>query len=285
MRNIFLFISRYFNFLVFLLLQALCIYFITSYSKYHQAAFGAVSNNVTGKINTEYNKVEYYFQLKKTNDSLLKANELLYNKLRTNFEVPDSVSRTVLDTLRIDSISQYRKLSFISAKVVANSVNTQNNFIVLQSNDKGIFKPGMGVVDVSNAAVGIITEVDGNYATVMSLLHKDSHISGKLAKTGETGTLNWDGKEVNIMYLGNIPKSARIAKGDSIITSGFSTSFPRGLMIGRVDAVYSDAGSTNFKVKFHTSANFYNLQYVYVISNADQEPVNKILNKIKTLHN
>ncbi len=282
MRNIFLFISRYFNFLFFLLLQGICIYFITSYSKYHRAAFGAVTNNVTGKINTEYNKVEYYFQLKRTNDSLLKANERLYNILRSNYDVPDSVNRTVIDTLHIDSLTQYRKLSLISAKVVANSVSTQNNFIVLQSSQAVQLKPGMGVVDVNNSIVGIITEVDGNYAVVMSLLHKDSHISGKLKKTGETGTLNWYGKEPNIIFLSNIPKSAKITKGDSIISSGFSTSFPMGLMIGRVQEVYADAASTNYKVKFRTATNFYNLQYAYVIINADQEPVKKILDKLKT---
>lgn len=282
MRNIFLFISRYFNFLFFLLLQGVCIYFITSYSKYHQAAFGAVTNNVTGKINTEYNKVEYYFQLKRTNDSLLKANERLYNILRSNYDVPDSLNRTVIDTLRIDSLTKYRKLNFISAKVVSNSVSAQNNFIVLQSSQSDLLKPGMGVVDVNNSIVGIITEVDGNYAVVMSLLHKDSHISGKLKKTGETGTLNWDGKEPNNIFLSNIPKSARITKGDSIISSGFSTSFPMGLMIGRVEEVYADAATTNYKVKFRTAANFYNLQYAYVIINADQEPVKKIIDKIKT---
>ncbi len=282
MRNIFLFISRYFNFLFFLFIQGICIYFITSYSKYHQAALGAVTNNITGKVNTEYNKVEYYFQLKRTNDSLLKANERLYNLLRSDYDVPDSINRTVIDTIRVDSLTQYRKLSFVSAKVVGNSVSAQNNFIVIKSSQGMQLKPGMGVVDVNNSVVGIITEVDGNYAVAMSLLHKDSHISGKLAKTGETGTLNWDGKEPNLIFLSNIPKSARITKGDSIITSGFSTSFPMGLMIGRVEAVYADAASTNYKVKFRTATNFYNLQYVYVIINADQEPVKKILDKLKT---
>jgi rod shape-determining protein MreC len=202
--------------------------------------------------------------------------------LRRDYDVPDSINRTVIDTIRVDSLTQYRKLSFVSAKVVGNSVSTQNNFIVIK-NSQGIqLKPGMGVVDVNNSVVGIITEVDGNYAVVMSLLHKDSHISGKLAKTGETGTLNWDGKEPNLIFLSNIPKSAKITKGDSIITSGFSTSFPMGLMLGRVEAVYADAASTNYKVKFRTATNFYNLQYVYVIINADQEPVKKILDKIKT---
>ncbi|MEI2748740.1 MAG: rod shape-determining protein MreC [Ferruginibacter sp.] len=135
-------------------------------------------------------------------------------------------------------------------------------------------KVGMGVVDPNNAVVGIVTDITDKYAVVMSLLHKDSHISGKLFKGGEAGTLNWDGKEPNIITLTNIPKSAKIVKGDSIITSGFSTTFPRGLMIGRVEGIYTEASNNYFKVKFRSAANFYNLQYVYVIENAEQEAVN-----------
>ena len=133
MRNIFLFIRRYFNFLVFLILQVLCIVMIVHYSKYHQAMFGNSANRITGKINAQYDRIEYYFQLKKTNDSLVKANETLYNKLASNYNLPDSGSKQMIDSIRIDSIVQYRKFNYISAKVVANSVTSQSNFVVLQS--------------------------------------------------------------------------------------------------------------------------------------------------------
>jgi rod shape-determining protein MreC len=280
-RNIFLFIRRYFNFLVFLLLQVLCIYFIVSYSKYHQAMFGNSTNQITGKINKEYDKVEYYFQLKKTNDSLVKANEALYNKLRSNFSLPDTSSKTVIDSIRIDSILQYRNFKYLHAKVVSNSVAAPNNFIVISGDNVRHLKPGIGVVDVNNGVAGIITEVDGDYAVVMSLLHKDSRISGKLFKGGETGTLSWDGKEPNILTLSNIPKSAKVAKGDTVITSGFSTSFPKGILIGRVEEVFSETSTNNFRIRLRSAANFYNLEYVYAITNQQQEPVNKILDKIK----
>jgi rod shape-determining protein MreC len=143
-------------------------------------------------------------------------------------------------------------------------------------------KVGMGVVDPNNAVVGIITEVDEKYAVVMSLLHKDSHISGKLAKGEETGTLNWDGTMVNYVTLNGIPNSAKIAKGDSIISSGFSTALPKGLKVGYVDAVFKETSTNLFRIKFKTAANFYNIQYVYVIENVDQEGVKQILDKIKT---
>ena len=243
--------------------------------------FDNSANKITGKINERYNLVEYYFQLKKTNDSLVKANEALYNKLKSNFDLPDSTTKTQIDTLRIDSLVEYRRLSYLHAKVVSNSVSTPSNFMVLGGYNVKSFKTGMGIVDANSAVVGIITEVIGGYAVVMSLLHKDSHISGKLLKGGETGTLNWDGKEPNIITLSSIPKSAKVAKGDTIITSGLSTTFPKGLMIGRVEEVYAETSTNNFRIKFRTAANFYNLEYAYAIINLQQEPVNKLLEKIK----
>lgn len=284
MRNIFLFIRRHINLLIFLVLQGFSIYLIVSYSKYHQAAFGNISNNLTGKVNEQYSRVQKYFFLKKTNDSLVKANEALYNKLKIDFDIPDTATKTMIDSIRVDSLMKFRKFTYLNAKVVSNSISTQNNFIVLSRGRSENLHEGMGVVDPNNAVVGIITEVTDDYAVVMSLLHKDSHLSGKLLKGGETGTLNWDGKVPNIITLTNIPKSAKVAKGDTIITSGFSTTFPKGMMIGTVLEVYAEKSTSNFRIKFKTSANFYNLQYVYAIDNVEQEAVNKILDKLKQQH-
>ncbi len=281
MRNIFLFIRRYANLLVFLFLQVLCIYFIISYSKYHEAAFGNTANKFTGSINKRYNKVEYYFQLKRTNDSLVKANEVLYNKLRSNFNITDSADKTFIDTIRIDSINRYRKFNYLNAKVIANSVAAQSNFIVITGSNVHTFKKGMGIVGINNNVVGVITEVNGDYAAVMSLLHKDSKLSGKLLKGGELGTLSWDGKKPNILSLNNIPKSAKVAIGDTIITSGFSAIFPKGIMIGRVTDIKPETTNNNYRITLKSAADFYNIEYVYGIESADTEPVKNILDKAK----
>ncbi len=281
MRNIFLFIRRYFNFLVFLILQVLCIVMIVQYSKYHQAMFGNSANRITGKVNAQYDRIEYYFQLKRTNDSLVKANETLYNKLASNYNLPDSGSKQMIDSIRIDSILQYRKFNYINAKVVANSVTSQSNFVVLQSPQIAQMRVGMGIVGPNNEVVGVITDISGEFAVVMSLLHKDSKISGKLLKTGETGTISWDGKYPNLVTLTGIPKSTKIAKGDSVITSGFSTVFPKGLLLGRVDEVYLETSTNNYKIIVRTAANFHNLEYAYVINNLQQATIEKLLEKAK----
>lgn len=139
----------------------------------------------------------------------------------------------------------------------------------------------MGVIEPNTGVVGVITDVSENYAVVMSLLHKDSRLSGKLLKGGETGTLNWDGKTPNIISLGGIPKSAKVAKGDTIISSGFSTSIPKGMMMGIVEEVKSDKSTNNHLIKFRSSANFYNLEFVFIIDNKQAEEINAILEKEK----
>jgi len=53
------------------------------------------------------------------------------------------------------------------------------------------------------------------------------------------------------------------------------------MLIGRVEAVFNETTTNNFRISFRTAANFYNLQYVYGIINRHQEPVNNLLDKAK----
>lgn len=280
MRNIFLFIRRYFNLLLFILLQAVSIYFIVSYSKYHNAAFGNTANRLTGSINKQYNKIEYYFELKRTNDSLLKANEMLYNKLRADFNIPDSVNKVVIDSIKVDSITQFRKFNYLSAKVISNSVSLQANYMVVYGPNVKNFTKGMGIAGINNTLVGIVTEVDGEYATVMSLLHKDSHISGLLPKAGQGGVLSWNGEKPNIISLGNISKGAKVAKGDTVYT-GKSGIFPRGMLVGTVTDIQPESANTNLKISLKTAVDFYTIEYVYGIQSTDAEEIKKLLDKAK----
>ena len=143
------------------------------------------------------------------------------------------------------------------------------------------FKKGMGIVGINNDVVGVITEVNGDYAVVMSLLHKDSKLSGKLLKGGETGTVSWDGRQPNILTLNNIPKSAKVSIGDTIISSGFSAIFPKGILIGRVTDIKPETTNNNYRITLKSAANFYNIEYVYAIESADAEPIKNILDKAK----
>ena len=113
----------------------------------------------------------------------------------------------------------------------------------------------------------------------MSLLHMQSNISAKLKKTGEEGSVVWDGKEPNIVLLKNISKGVKILRGDSVVTSGFTDRFPYGLLIGTVAEIITDKKSNSYSLKIKTAVNFYNVQFVYIINNILKEEPLQLLKK------
>ena len=240
-----------------------------------------VMNNITGKVNSQFNKVDYYLNLKNTNEQLVKDNERLRNMMAGNFTKTDTANFQYTDSVAIDTSGLRRKWMYRNAKVIFNAVTAPNNYIVLGRGAAQQMKKDEGVVDPQNGVVGIVTEVNDNYAVVMSLLHKDSKISAKLKKGGDAGQVVWDGKVPNLLTLTDIRKSAKVAKGDTVYTSGFTTTFPYGMMIGTVEEVIPDKSTNNYNIKLKSSANFFNLQYVYTIDNSEKEEVNKLLDKAK----
>lgn len=283
MRNVFLFIRRYFNFLLFLFLQAFSIYLIINYNKYHQAVGGAMMNELTGKVNTQYSEINDFFLLKQKNKDLLAENARLRNQQKQNFESPDTTNKLVTDSIPYDTLGNKRKWLYQHSRVVSNSVSTTNNFIVLARGADQQLSKDEGVVDINNGVVGIVTDVSANFAVVMSLLHKDSRISGILKNDPNGGgSIIWDGKEPNYLSFINVRQSAKAKKGDTVITSGITPTFPYGMLIGTIDEIRPDKSTNNFIIKIRTAANFYNLQYVYAIKNFQREEIDKLLEKAKS---
>lgn len=281
MHNVIIFIRIYFTFFVFLFLMGLSFYLLFSYNRFHHAVYSDAANEITGRISTQYNNVSYYFYLKQTNDSLVKANEELYNKLKEDFNVPDTADRIAVDTIRTDSLNPYRRFRYMHAKIVRNSVSQPNNYIVLHRGAKQGVINDLGVIGPNSAVVGTVVEVSNNFSLVMSLLHSQSNTSGRLMKGGETGTLIWDGVDRNILLLKDITKSAKINQGDTVITSGFSDKFPEGLILGYVKDIINDKSSSTYTVRVRSAVNFETLQFGYIIENLQRDEVNELLKKVK----
>lgn len=253
-----------------------------TYNRYHHTAYSQVAAEVTGRISTQYDNVEYYFHLKRTNDSLVKANEVLYNRLRENYEIPDTVNRLAIDSIRFDSIKTARKYIYMQAKVTRNSVSQPNNYIIVHRGLLQGIQPDMGAISMNNSVIGTVMEVSDNYAVIMSLLHRQSNLSARLKKGGETGTIIWDGKNTHILTLKDINKTAKISQGDTVLTSGFSEKFPQGLLVGYVKDIIVDKTSSTYSVRIIPGANFENLEYAYIIDNLQKMEPQQLLKKVTT---
>jgi len=279
-RNIFLFIRRYFNFLFFLVLQIIALSFLFRYNKFHEAAFMGIANELTGRVSSKYSNVEYYFHLKKTNEALASQNELLLNAQPGNFQSPDTALLLKKDTVAYDTMGSFRRYIWRSARVVNNTVGLQNNYLTIHRGEKQGIVKDMGVISPSGL-VGMVVNASDNFAVVMTMLNRQSSVSAKLKKTGEIGKIQWDGESPRLVTMINVPKSVQIVKGDSIVTSGYSLSFPPGILIGTVEEVVSDKSSNFFSLKVKPSTNFYNLEYVNVVENLQKEEQKKIEEAVK----
>ncbi|WP_161596619.1 rod shape-determining protein MreC [Chitinophaga vietnamensis] len=277
MRNLIIFLRRYFNFFLFLLLEVICIVLVFQNNNYQRTAYLNSANNVSGKLYDKYNNVQYYFHLKATNDSLVAENTRLHNALRTSFDSMvtrngvkvDTIRRYSDDTARKVTSTEIRRYQYFEAKVINNSLNKPMNYITIHRGSLQGIRPNMGVISPSGV-VGVVRSVSENYSVILSMLSKSNSvsISARLGQGKEMGSVHWDGDDPAYATLRDIPRSAKVIKGDTVVTSGFSALFPENIPIGYVDKVtVSDKSSTSLNIRLKLATNFFNLQYVYVIEN------------------
>lgn len=267
MRNIFLFIRRYNTFFTFLFLQVVSLWFLFNYNRFHRVKFLGIANEITGRINTQYNKVEDFFVLGEENRRVHKMNDSLVNLLSRNFMQADTGVVFVKDSIPYDTLGHIRRYYFRSATVVYNTVNAQKNYIQINRGAKQGIKDNMAVLSSDGAAVGVVVNVSANFSQVMSLLHVQQRVNASLKKSGDFGTIEWDGKDPRLLTLKGIPKTTVVTKGDTVLTSTYSFNFPPGYMVGTIAEVVTDKSTNFYVLKVKPGAGFYNIQQVFVVEN------------------
>ena len=239
---------------------------LINYNQTYNVVFSNIASEATGKVGEQYNSIEYYFKLKKTNEDLAAENAELRGLLRSSFESPDTSTVIKIDSLLKDTLGRVRKFLFLPAKVVNNDVSDQNNYITLyRGGAQGVTKD-MGVIG-PQGIVGKVIDTSKNYCRVMSLLNRKSAVSAMTKKGFYTGLVDWDGKDPRYVTMHNVPKSSKVKVGDSIITSNLSGNYPPGILIGTIAVIGGDPASGFYDLKVKTSTDFYNIQYAYLVDN------------------
>ena len=282
MRNIFLFIGRYFTFFLFLGFQVLALSFLFRYNKYHHAVGMGMANELTGWMNSKYSNIDNYFHLKQESDRIHRVNDSLINLLKSNFLDPDTTTRFVRDSIPYDTLGHRRRYLWRDADVVSNSVNSERNYIQINRGSKQGITDNMGVLNSDLSLVGIVVNTSDNFSQVMSLLHVKNNVNAIMKKSGNAGTISWDGKNPLFLTMTGVPKSDSIARGDTVLTGTYSLSFPPLKMIGRVASIVKDNSSSFYILRIQTAANFQNLQHVFVVENLqgdEQEKLDKSTRK------
>jgi rod shape-determining protein MreC len=275
MRNLITFIWKHYFFFLFLSIEVLCIYLIVQNNYFQKASFVNSSNKVSANILKTSADVEEYFFLKSENEKLAKENAELRSRSLVSFSLLENNQYFVNDT------AFRQKYSYINSKVVNNSTNRRNNYLTLDKGSKQGIKNNMAVI-TSTGVVGQIKDVSENFCTVMSLLNSKTTISSKIKKDGSYGPLTWEGENFAYATLHDIPTHVKLTKGDTIVTSAYSLTFPENILIGTVESFERKSGEYFYTVKVKLSTEFKKLSHVYVVTNMMKKEQEELENRSET---
>jgi len=272
MRNLFAFIYRFRAFLVFVLLEALCVYLIVRYNTYQGAAFFNSANKYVGRVLEYQSSVSDYFRLASINNTLARENAVLREEVMRHKATAQIDSTGQLDTAIYASTDTTHTLPYIlhAGRVINNSVRRTNNYLTLSVGSADGVQPGMGVMS-SKGVVGRVKTVSEHYATVTSLLHSQMLLSAKIKRDNTFGTIKWTGGNYRMAQLEYIPLHVKPVKGDTVMTSGFNTVFPDGVMVGTISSVARESDKSFYTIRVKLSVDFAQLSYVYVVENTHQD--------------
>jgi len=258
MRNLIQFIWKNNFFFLFIIIETFCIYLVVQNNAYQRASFINSSNALSANILKTSANIEEYFYLKNENENLAKENAILRNQLI------ESKQYIINDSHWVNMPNIPQKYLYTTAKVVNNSTNRRNNYLTLDKGSKHGIRKNMAVIS-STGIVGQVQEVSENFCTVMSLLHSKTTISVAIKKDGSFGPLSWDGDNYEYATINDIPTHVKLAKGDTIVTSTNTITYPKNILVGTVENF--EMGKKFFTVKVKLFTNFKKLSNVYIVTN------------------
>lgn len=274
MRNLLNFLIRYSTWFVFLFYVLLSCVLLMRNNLYQQSVWMTSANSVSTSVYGMTTDVSGYFGLKKTNLELQRSNADLENQvLLLRQELADCRAR-LGDTLDYDLVKpigataenpESGRYDYVLASVVNNSTSHPRNFFSINRGTLDGVRPGMGVID-HNGVVGIVNVAGKHTARVISLLNRTQHFSVKLKNTDYVGSMHWNGPDPTTAYVEEIPRHVRFHIGDTIVTSGFSTTFPEGIPVGTVMTQIRGEDDNFFTIKLRLLPDFRNLGTVRVLT-------------------
>ena len=272
MRSLFRYLLRNYGLFLFIVLEVVSFVLIFNYNDYQKAKYLNSSNRITASVYNSFNSVVSYFKLARINSELAQENARLRTTIKSQpqfTDVPDS-----LFSEHVGADSSYR---FISARIINNSVNKTFNYITLNKGREDGIKPDQGIIS-SDGIVGVVTNVSKSYALGLSVLNQRWGVSAKLKESGFFGSLLWNGDDFRYANLMEIPFHVMLAVGDTVVTSGYSSIFPEGIMVGTIESFDQPSGENYYDITVKLSTDFKKISYVEVIRNIDKGEINKLEN-------
>lgn len=264
MKNLLNFFAKNSPFFLWLFLAIISIVLLCQNNPYHRSIWFGSANAVVGSVYDFQSNVTGYIGLRDINEDLLNRTGQLEAE---NLSLRQQLMKYQDDEKHLqDTVTQYE---YMMAHVVGNSIIQAENYITLDKGALDGVQQDLGVAD-QNGVVGIVSKVSDHYSLVISLLNPKLRLSVMLKNTESFGSLVWDGSDHRYAILEDLPRSVKFELGDTIVTTGYTTSFPKNVPVGRVAESF-DKGGSFLELRIELFTDFNRINDVHVIKNSMQE--------------
>jgi len=265
MKNLLDFLQQHFHWVLFVVLEAISMALLVQYNHYQNSVWVSSANAVVGSLYEGRSAIESYFSQQRINESLTLRNIHLERQVAQLRRLYAEKTQTVnADELRaLDSLSQYQ---LVPAKVVSSELDLHDNLMTISCGKADGVEPGMGVI-CGKGIVGVTYLCSDHYSVVIPVLNShSSRISCAIRGHGYFGVLRWYGEDARYAYVEDIPRHARFKRGEWVETNGYSSIFPAGVLVGRIETAYNSRDGLSYRLKIRLSTDFGNLRDVMVIT-------------------
>ena len=262
MQSLLAFLSKYNHWLLFVFLEVVSMVLLFRFNSYQGSVYFTAANAVSGQVLEWNSGVEKFLYQSELNEQLTKRNVQL--------ELQNRQLMAMLNKREAPVPKDVAGYKVISAKVVSNSLGKRDNFIVIDKGSVDGVRRDMGVTS-GTGIVGTVYLTSAHHSLVIPVLNSRSNISVAINKRGYFGYLQWSGGDSRTADVNDVPRHAHFRLYDKVVTSGYSSIFPPGLMVGKVLHVYNSDDGMSYRLKVQLSTDFGRLRDVCVIDNAPME--------------
>lgn len=264
MKNLLFFFYKYYVFFMFFAFEVFALVVLFRFNNYQQASFLNYTASTSSSIYNAINSTTGYFNLKTQNDSLQAENARLRSQLLQSFYQNGFTATTVNDTM------YKQQYEYIPALVVNNSISKRNNYITIDKGSLHGIKRFDGVI-CPNGIVGIVWQVTPYYSLVQSVLNSKSSTGAKVKKTGDIGSVSWNGDNALLAQLSKVNNYVPVAIGDEIVSTAQSPSYPEDIAIGKIVKIDRNPEKSSYDITIVLHTPFSRLKSVYVVRNLFKE--------------
>ena len=248
-------------------------------------AVGSLFSPVQNAVTTSARAIRNFFTGWRDYDRLQAAYDDLYDaKQRVDLQL-NSAEQAMAENERLkillEARDRYETLDPVYAKVIARDPGRWfDTFSVNRGMTNGI-TAGMAVC-TGDGLVGRVIEVGLNYAKVLTIIDPRSAVACLVSRTRDNGVMRGqisDSAATPDCFVYYLPNVNNIVPGDTVITSGTDSLYPKGLAVGEVTAVSREAGSEGNYVVVSPYADFQHIEEVLILREVietDDETLNSV---------